>query len=362
MGILSKLGLAPREVARPDDLRGLTVELSSHCGYDCAPCPLNFYTENVKRQHADAAQLIAAMEQNAPLDVVDFTGWGEGLLHPDLISIVEAAAKSASDVTLTTAGSLLTEEKARALIDAGLTYLMVSLDCASAQTYRALKHKDEFDLVCENVKRLAGLRSPEGRPTISLSFVVMQDNLDEARAFAQLAAELGADQIVFKSVVPFEQAEVSRSLDSHYYSGLDPDLSIRAQRTLAEAIDIAMRAGLEVATFGDFRSSRRHPCMAYAEERPFVRADGAVSPCCMAAYPVWRVPPEGEARRIEPVTFGNLTKDALGNTWVDKDYKKFRNDLGDPNGELPDACRDCPICHNFKLVVRRQREESEAVS
>lgn len=360
MGILSRLGLASRAVARPEDLRGLTVELSSHCGYDCAPCPLNFYTDKVQRQHADAATLIETIESLAPLDVVDFTGWGEGLLHPDLMEIVAAAGKAAAEVTLTTAGSLLTEEKARGLIDAGLTYLMVSLDCASAATYRALKHKDEFDLVCENIARVAKLRTGDASPMISLSFVLMQDNLEEARAFAELAAELGADQIVFKSVVPFESAEVSRSVDAHYYAGLDPALALRAQRVIAEAADVAMHAGIEVATFGDFRSTRRHACMAYAEQRPFLRADGAVSPCCMAAYPVWRVPREGEARQIEPVVFGKLGKNSLAAHWTGGDYKDFRKALGDLTAPLPEACRDCPICHNFSLNVRRIPDENEA--
>jgi len=333
-----------------DGPRGLTVELSSHCGYDCAPCPLNFYTEGVKRQHADAARLLDVFREAAPLGVIDFTGWGEGLLHPELIPLVAAAARAAKEVTLTTAGSLLSEEKSRALIGAGLSYLMVSLDAATPRGYSKLKHKDEFEIVVENVRRFLKLRG-RGRPRVALSFIVMRENLAEAVPFARLSADLGVDQIVFKTVVPFAKDELSRSVDSHYYAGLPEGLAARAREQVLEAATLAAGAGVEAAWFGDFESAGRHKCMAYAEERPFLRADGALSPCCMAAYPVQRISRAGEAGNQAPVVTGSFAEKSVGELWREESYENFRRSLADPAAPLPAACRDCPVCENFAMRV-----------
>ncbi len=337
--------------AKPKDApKGLTVELSSHCGYDCAPCPLNFYTEGVRRQHADAARLLEVFRESAPLGVIDFTGWGEGLLHPELISLVSAAARAAKEVTLTTAGSLLSEEKSRGLLGAGLSYLMVSLDAATAETYSKLKHKDEFDLVVENVRRFLALRG-RGGPRVALSFIVMRENLAEAASFARLSAQLGVDQIVFKTLVPFAREELTRSVDSHYYAGLPEGLAARARGEVLEAAALAAGAGVEVAWFGDFETAGRHPCMAYAEERPFLRADGALSPCCMAAYPVQRISKAGEARNQAPVVLGSFAAKSVGELWRQGPHRDFRRSLSDPRAPLPAACRDCPVCENFAMRV-----------
>ncbi|MEW6776582.1 MAG: radical SAM protein [Bdellovibrionota bacterium] len=344
MGLLS---FFRRRAEKP---RGLTVELTSHCGYDCAPCPLNFYTEPVKRQHAPAERLRKVMEELAPLDVVDFTGWGEGLLHPDLMDLVSCAARCSKETTLTTAGSLLSEKLSKGLIGAGLSYLMVSLDCSTPETYRQLKHKDEFGLIVSNVEKFLRLRGKSGKTRLSLSFVVMRENLAEAVSFAELSGKLGADQIVFKTVVPFAREELERSVDSAYYSGL-PELASRAREEIAKATQVALAAGVEVARFGDFEKGTRHRCMAYAEERPYLRADGAVAPCCMGAYPVQRVSSSGEARPLAPAVFGNLENSGFGEIWQSPAYEELRRGLRDFSKPLPDLCRDCPICHNFALSV-----------
>ncbi len=65
---------------------------------------------------------------------------GEPLLRRDIESLVEmlARVKGIRDLTMTTNGSLLTREKARALKDAGLDRISISLDSLDDAVFRAM--------------------------------------------------------------------------------------------------------------------------------------------------------------------------------------------------------------------------------
>src|SRR5260370_37287892 len=67
---------------------------------------------------------------------------GEPLLRRDIESLIEMLAhvKGIRDLTLTTNGSLLTREKARALKDAGLNRISISLDSLDDAVFRAMNH------------------------------------------------------------------------------------------------------------------------------------------------------------------------------------------------------------------------------
>src|SRR6187549_990493 len=69
---------------------------------------------------------------------------GEPLLRRDLERLVAqlAAIEGLSDIALTTNGSLLTREKARALKDAGLKRITISLDSLDDAVFRAMNDVD----------------------------------------------------------------------------------------------------------------------------------------------------------------------------------------------------------------------------
>ncbi len=330
--------------------RGLTVEITSHCMYDCGPCPLNFYTEDVKRRHLDLDRLETRLKELPPLETIDLTGWGESFLHPGFERAVSLATSAASDVSITTTGLFLDQGRSRILIDQGVSYVMISLDAASRDAYRALKHKDDFEKVVSNIEAFLSERSRLGRsrPRLAISCILMRETLPEWNAIAALAGALKADQLVFKSLVPMSGGELKSSLHHRFYAEVEAPALDPAEE-LDRAVQTATKAGVEAAIFNDWDGGALHPCMAYGEQRPYLKADGMLAPCCMLAYPLERPLRDGGSVRSAPLLFGNWFDEPLETLWKKPEYAVFREQLAAKNPGT--ACRDCPVNHIFRLTV-----------
>ncbi len=330
--------------------RALTLELTSHCMYDCQPCPLNFYTEDVKRQYLDLDILEKRLKELPPLETIDLTGWGEALLHPDLERAVKLATASASEVSITTAGLMLDRERSDILIDHGVSYVMVSLDAADRAGYLALKHKDDFAKVAGNVEAFLGERARKGRsrPQLALSCILMRETLSHWYPLAELAAALQVDQLVYKALVPMSPGSLASSLHHNFYPSVEPPALDPAEE-LDRAIRHATEKGIEVAIFNEWGEPAIHACMAFGDQRPYLKADGKLAPCCMLAYPLERPLRDGTSLKIPPRLFGDWFKEPLETIWQKPEYVRFREQLAT---KAPDtACRDCPVNHIFRLSV-----------
>ena len=81
-------------------------------------------------------------------------------------------------------GSLITEEIARGMIDAGLDAINISVDASGKETFERTRVNLKYDDVIGNIRTLARLRAESGRkrPKLILSFV-RQDNSADEQAF-----------------------------------------------------------------------------------------------------------------------------------------------------------------------------------
>ncbi|HUJ16273.1 MAG TPA: GTP 3',8-cyclase MoaA [Thermoanaerobaculia bacterium] len=127
-------------------LRDLRISVTDRCNFRCPYCmPREIFGrdfEFLPREDLLSFEEIARLGQlfaQLGVEKIRLTG-GEPLLRRDLESLVEMLAhtKGIRDLTLTTNGSLLTAEKARALKDAGLDRISISLDSLDDQVFRAM--------------------------------------------------------------------------------------------------------------------------------------------------------------------------------------------------------------------------------
>ena len=129
-------------------LRDLRISVTDRCNFRCVYC---MPKEVFGRDHRfmDRSELLTFEEieriargfVSHGVEKVRITG-GEPLLRRDLEQLVERLARLGDlDLTLTTNGALL-EQKARALKDAGLTRLTVSLDSLDDAVFRAMNDVD----------------------------------------------------------------------------------------------------------------------------------------------------------------------------------------------------------------------------
>ena len=86
---------------------------------------------------------------------VGFYTTGEPLLHPDLKYFVDIAREVGYEyIYISTNGALLTPDRTKSLIAAGINSIKFSLDAATRDTYKAIHGKDDFAGVLDNIRYL----------------------------------------------------------------------------------------------------------------------------------------------------------------------------------------------------------------
>jgi cyclic pyranopterin phosphate synthase len=142
--------------ARP--LRNLRVSVTDRCNLRCAYCmPEQDYVWLPREDVLtfEEIEVLVDVFLDAGVDKVRLTG-GEPLLRRDLPVLVSALAKRPRirDLALTTNGVLLAEH-ARALKDAGLHRITVSLDTLRHDRFTSLARFDELDRVIAGIETVS---------------------------------------------------------------------------------------------------------------------------------------------------------------------------------------------------------------
>lgn len=182
---LANAGLGARWLKhqlRRRPLRHLTVEVTKRCNARCEFC--SYWREEPAPELEDYAPVVKHFD---PL-VVTLSG-GEPLLRRDLEEVVRRirVADRLVHLSLVTNGSLLTVERARALRDAGLDRLALSLD------YPDERH-DQARGIPGLAARILGLLRPLARlgfDSVSINTVIKDDNLDRIPTILELARDYG---------------------------------------------------------------------------------------------------------------------------------------------------------------------------
>ncbi len=275
----------------------------------------------------------ALVDGNPALERLTVQGLGEPLLAPDLVPIVAHAAARGVHVEFNTNGMLLDERHGRALIEAGLGRLCVSLDGATAATYEAIRDGARFERVVENLRRFVELKRALGaaHPDLWVVFVAMRRNVDELPDLVRLVADVGAPALRVQHLShSFDDCDPSGS-----YAGIR---AFAAQEALVGGGDEARVAAVyerATALAGELGVDLRLPSLEpstpgcrWPWDGAYITHDGTVQPCCMVM---------GSDR----VSLGNVRDAGFEEVWHGDAYERFRTAL--LSDDPPDVCRGCSV-------------------
>ena len=150
------------------------IESTNLCNAKCVFCPRD---EMHRRQGVMEMDLFRkVVDECAALGIthVRVHNYGEPFLDRQLVEKVRyAKARGIAEVGMISNGSLITEELARGMVEAGLDAINISVDAAGKETFEATRLNLEYDTVIGNVRTLARIRNESGRkhPKLILSFV-----------------------------------------------------------------------------------------------------------------------------------------------------------------------------------------------
>jgi MoaA/NifB/PqqE/SkfB family radical SAM enzyme len=171
--VASRLGLVPGtsvtldeepnsvRVRRPvEQLAKVYVEPTNRCNLTCRTCMRNAWEEPLGDMSEETfARLLEGLRAFDPLPSVLFGGFGEPLAHPRILEMVaQVKALGVPKVELITNGCLLSQETSRALIEAGLGTLWVSLDGIRPESYSDVRLGALLPQVLENLRGFREVR------------------------------------------------------------------------------------------------------------------------------------------------------------------------------------------------------------
>ncbi|HEX5070588.1 MAG TPA: radical SAM/SPASM domain-containing protein [Vicinamibacterales bacterium] len=159
------------------------IESTNLCNAKCVFCPRD---DMHRRQGVMDFELYRkVVDECAALGIthVRVHNYGEPFLDRELVEKVRyAKSKGIAEVGMISNGSLITEELARGMIDAGLDAINISVDAAGKEVFESTRVHLKYDDVTDNIRTLARLRRESGKthPKLILSFVRQHNSADEA--------------------------------------------------------------------------------------------------------------------------------------------------------------------------------------
>lgn len=331
---------------RPHSI-SFNLEPTFRCNLECPMCP-RFSSED---PHLDMS-METYQRIHAAMDcahTVDFTGWGEPTLHPEIYRMISMAKDKGCITTMTSNGTTLRERNARRLIEAGLDRLAVSVDGMRPETYEPLRIGATFEKLTRNLGRLTRQISElDSSLELAIAFTIQEHNASDLDRIVDWMQQVDARVLHLKqlNVISNEQDWGNSFLKYR----LDPQAGdgaalARLEKRILRLRDQAQRAGIRFEMHSEFpmteRREGRH-CLATPLESVYFSYEGRVAPCCHFGHHVSRYY-EGEFSPPDSLFFGDIRTSSLEEIWADPDFQTFRQGFADES--YPEACRSCYLLY-----------------
>ncbi|MGY1807831.1 radical SAM protein [Blastococcus sp. SYSU D00669] len=319
--------------------RHLQFEVTSACNLSCAMCLVSYRPRVDKAAGALPLELFRRVVEGTPgLTRVTLQGLGEPLLQPHLVEMVELATARGIEVGFNSNAMLLTRARAERLVAAGLAWLHVSLDGATAATHESIRAGADFARTTRNLRGLVEARRAAGatKPWVRVVFVAMRRNVGELPALVRRLGDWGVDELHvqglshdFADTDPAgDYADIRAFAAAESLAGAPDGVGEVFARAAEEAARAGVRLRLPATEAVPARREPGRPGCTWPWEAAYVTSSGTVQPCCMVM---------GSDR----VSMGSLADDDLATVWEGKAYADFRAAL--MTDEPPDVCRGCSL-------------------
>jgi len=155
----------------------LWIENTNHCNASCVMCPRDLHTRPLGIMKLDLFTRLMdeASAHAARIKRVHLHNYGEPLLDKDLPERIRLAKKAGiREVYFVTNASLLTPEKSREIIEAGLDEFKISFYGTDRETYNATMRELDFDKSIQNVRDFFRVRHElkARRPGVIIQYLV----------------------------------------------------------------------------------------------------------------------------------------------------------------------------------------------
>ena len=224
------------------------LEVTNRCNLLCETCPRTF--EALEPPADMSWPLFTSIVDQLPgLARAVLHGVGEPMLVANLPKMVKHLKDRSVYVLFNTNGTVLSERNGRALIDAGLDELRVSLDASNRESFKAIRGRDYFGRIIRNVRAFRELQEREGhtKPQVSIWLTGLKETVEELPAFVKVAAEIGVKEVYLQRLVFFDESTIGKARPDQ---ALFERLTEGEAAYLKQAEDLARSLGMTFSASG----------------------------------------------------------------------------------------------------------------
>ncbi len=286
----------------------VALEPTTSCNLRCPECPSglraftrptgmlqnDFFRNTIDQLHKDVFYLI-------------FYFQGEPFLNPAFLEMVKYASERGMYTATSTNAHYLTDENARKTVESGLDRLIISIDGTTQDVYEQYRVGGKLEKVIEGARNIVKWKKElkSKTPFVFFQFLVVKPNEHQLDEVKKLAAEVGVDQVRFKTAQVYDYQN-------------DPN-------QLIPSINKYSRYKKNKAGQTIVKNDLKNHCWRLWHA-PVITWDGLVVPCCFDKDADHRM--------------GDLKNKSFSEVWHDKNYKRFRTDILHSRGNI-DICANC---------------------
>lgn len=307
------------------------LALTGRCNYNCVHCSIKGRTTGLELSTQEWKQVIGDL-QNMGTSIIGFTG-GEPLLRDDLEELV-SCVDDRSICYVFTNGHSLTCERARALKNAGLFGIGISLDSPDPGTndkIRGHTGASASALTAMENAHAAGLHVMA--QTVVAKTMLNKENRPELLKLFKLVKAHGAAEVRLLEPICSGKLLGTSDADDIFYSAEDRE----SMKQLQEEIN--HRFGYpKITAFAHMESAERYGCGA-GNQHSYISPDGQLFPCDFV-----------------PLSFGSVRERSICELW-----KEMNDAVGIPKSECFAMKLNAVLRERSKTGFPVPREESEAI-
>ena len=297
------------------------IELTSRCPLRCRMCCREGHPALARKDMSleDFKSLLPYMKE---VEAVVLEGWGESLLHPNLVECIHLAKGTGTQVGFVTGGKTLNQAYISDLVRAKTDFIGFSLSGATATTHDSIRINSSLPELLEHIQGFQETKAREKSPypRLHMVYLLLKENIAEVPPLIRLARDLKIEEVILIHIAlvsnPWQEEQRIFDLDH----GEDYKHIIREAQRLAE--DFRIRLVVPPLAPQDVAVCSENPL-----RNLYISVDGEVSPCVYLNPPLlspFKRIFHGTEFQTEKVIFGNILHEPFDQIWATPRYEKFR--------------------------------------
>lgn len=286
----------------------ISFEPTTSCNLRCPECPSglreftrptgmlqkDFFRQTIDEIHKELLYLV-------------FYFQGEPYLNPAFLEMVRYANQKGIYTATSTNAHYLNDEKAKQTVESGLDRLIISIDGTTQEVYESYRVGGKLDKVLEGARNVVKWKKAlnSNTPFVFFQFLVVKPNEHQMEAIKTIAAEVGVDQVRFKTAQVYDyQSDPNQLIPTN-------DKYSRYKRN--KKGEMTIKSGLQ-----------NHCWRLWSGN--VITWDGLVVPCCFDKDAMHQL--------------GNMKMQSFKTIWQNDNYRQFRASLMQSRKNI-DICANC---------------------